>query len=97
VHAWEFAREFYVILDGEVSVTSDERHINDLGPGDFFGELAALDWGAGFGYPRTASVTADTTTRLLVVPAPLLNELVRDAPAFGAIVRRSMSERLPHR
>jgi uncharacterized cupin superfamily protein len=97
VRAWEFAREFYVILDGEVLVTPDEREPVTLRTGDFFGEVAALDWGAGFGYPRTASVTATTTTRLLVVPAPLLNELVRDAPSFGDVVKRTMSSRLPSR
>ncbi len=94
VHAWEFGREFYVVIDGRVSVAHDGEIVNTLGPGDFFGEVAALDWGAGFAYPRTASVTATTNLRLLVVPAPLLNELVRDAPAFGALVKRTMSERL---
>jgi CRP-like cAMP-binding protein len=59
--------------------------------------VAALDWGAGFGYPRTASVTATSNVRLLVVPAPLLNELVRDAPEFGRIVKATMSERLTER
>ena len=68
-----------------------------LGPGEFFGEVAALDWGAGFSYPRTASVTATSNLRLLVVPASLLNELVRDAPGFGRIVKGAMSERLPRR
>jgi aromatic-L-amino-acid/L-tryptophan decarboxylase len=96
VHAWEFGREFYVILGGEVAVVHDGELVNTLGPGDHFGEVAALDWGAGFGYPRTASVTATTNLRLLVVPAPLLNELVRDAPAFGALIKRAMSERLTH-
>jgi aromatic-L-amino-acid decarboxylase len=94
VQAWEFAREFYVILEGTVSVRSDDREIASLGPGDFFGEVAALDWGAGYGYPRTASVLASSVARLLVVPGSLLNELVRDAPAFGEIIRRTMSERL---
>jgi len=94
VHEWEFAREFYVLLDGSVAVSHEDRRVATLGPGDFFGEVAALDWGAGFGYPRTASVTAATNIRLLVVPAPLLNELVRDSPAFGALVKRAKSDRL---
>jgi hypothetical protein len=94
VQAWEFAREFYVILEGTVSVMSDDQEIASLGPGDFFGEVAALEWGAGYGYPRTASVVASSVAHLLVVPGSLLNELVRDAPAFGDIIRRTMSERL---
>ncbi|MFL5799447.1 MAG: aminotransferase class V-fold PLP-dependent enzyme [Actinomycetota bacterium] len=94
VQAWEFAREFYVILEGEVSVEVDGHEVASLGPGAFFGEVAALDWGAGYGYPRTASVTASSVTHLLVVPGSLLNELVRDAPAFGEIVRQAMALRL---
>jgi aromatic-L-amino-acid/L-tryptophan decarboxylase len=92
--AWEFAREFYVILEGTVTVTSDGRELRSMGPGEFFGEVAALDWGAGFGYPRTASVLASSVTRLLVLPGELLNELVRDAPAFGEVIRRAMADRV---
>ena len=36
-------REFFVIVDGEVSVTQDGKEISTLGPGDFFGEIALLD------------------------------------------------------
>ena len=36
----------------------DGERIARLGPGEFFGEIAALDWGAGFGYPRIAQVVA---------------------------------------
>ena len=95
VQAWEFAREFYVILEGTVSVTADGVEVTSLGPGEFFGEVAALDWGAGYGYPRSASVEARSAVRLLMVPAPLLNALVHDAPAFGEVIRRTMSRRLP--
>ena len=36
--------------------SSSTMRSSELGPGDFFGELAALDWGAGYGYVRTATV-----------------------------------------
>ena len=48
-----------------------------LGPGDFFGELAAIDWGAGFGRTRTATVTATEPTRLLVLDWALVNQLIK--------------------
>ena len=41
-------REFFLILSGTVAVTQGGRRVNTLGPGDFFGELAAMDAG-----PRT--------------------------------------------
>ena len=51
-----------------VEVFVDTRVVRTLGPGDFFGELAAQDWGGGFGYPRLADVIATAPLRLLVVP-----------------------------
>jgi aromatic-L-amino-acid/L-tryptophan decarboxylase len=65
------SREFYVILEGTADVRTAEEHLAHLGPGDFFGELAALDWGASFGYPRLASVIATSPARLLVLPGAL--------------------------
>ena len=38
----DLGREFFVIVDGEVSVTKDGEEIRRLGPGDFFGEIALI-------------------------------------------------------
>ena len=46
-------REFFLIISGMVSVTRQGRRINTLGPGDYFGQLAAKNPG-----PRNATVTA---------------------------------------
>ena len=35
-----FAHEFFVLLEGTVDVRKDDQHLTDLGPGDFFGEIA---------------------------------------------------------
>src|SRR6267154_2843286 len=37
-----FGYEFFVIEDGTAKVVRGEQHIADLGPGDFFGEMALL-------------------------------------------------------
>ncbi len=95
VRQWDPSREFYVILDGTAEVRTGERHLADLGRGDYFGELAALDWGASFGYPRLASAIATSPVRLLVFPGASFNTLVRDIPAFGDEIRRAVRERLP--
>jgi glutamate/tyrosine decarboxylase-like PLP-dependent enzyme len=95
VRQWDPSREFYVILNGTAEVRTEERHLADLGRGDYFGELAALDWGASFGYPRLASVIATSPVRLLVFPGASFNTLVRDVPAFGDEIRRAIRERLP--
>ena len=68
VAQWEASKDFYVVLAGAVDVSIGPERIRRLGPGEFFGELAALDWGSGFGYPRLATVAAASDVRLLRVP-----------------------------
>src|SRR5207245_954324 len=41
VEQWEVGREFYAIVEGTARVFKDGRQIDDMGPGDYFGELAA--------------------------------------------------------
>src|SRR5512134_2515974 len=50
----EIGQEFFVIVDGEVSVSKDGAEIRRLGPGEFFGEIA-LVWDSP---RRTATVSA---------------------------------------
>ncbi len=95
VEQWSLGRDFYVILEGSAAVSIDDERARDLGPGDFFGELTALDWGAGFTYPRLASVRATSPLRLLVFPDGSLSELVRRYPSIDRQVRAAVAERLP--
>jgi aromatic-L-amino-acid/L-tryptophan decarboxylase len=94
VAQWEDSRELYLILGGRVDVQIDGRHVRTMGRGEFFGELAALDWGASYGYPRLATVTAQTQVHLFALPAPTLNELMREVPALDQEIRRVVRSRL---
>jgi len=94
VHRWQGTRLFYVIVAGSLEVRIDDERVRALGPGDFFGELAALDWGAGFGYARTATVAATTPSQLLVLSPAALGEVMRRAPAVQHTVRAAASERI---
>ncbi len=94
IHRWQGTRNFYVILTGTVEIEIDGQRVADLGSGQFFGELAALDWGAGFGYVRTATVLARTPVRLLVLPPAVLDELVRTVPSVERQIRGALRERL---
>ena len=49
---------FFVIEDGEATVTVAGEERRRLGPGDYFGEVALLNESA-----RTATITADTDLR----------------------------------
>jgi aromatic-L-amino-acid decarboxylase len=94
VEQWDAALDFYVIVDGDVEVLIDEAAVNQLTEGEFFGELAALDWGGGFGYPRIASVRALTDVTLLTFPAGALNELGRESQVIADEIRRVGVQRL---
>jgi CRP/FNR family transcriptional regulator, cyclic AMP receptor protein len=46
---------FFVIEEGNATVSRDGKIVRNLGPGDFFGEIALIDEG-----PRSATVVAST-------------------------------------
>jgi len=94
VEQWQVSRDLYVVLSGSVAVTVAGKQVRTLGPGEFFGELAAIDWGAGFGRTRSATVTATEPTRLLVLDWVLVNQLMRAAPSFGERLQVVSRERL---
>jgi aromatic-L-amino-acid decarboxylase len=91
---WDSARDFYVIVSGEAEVLIEDEHVRGLGPGDFFGEVAALDWGSGFGYVRTATVVAASDMRLLALGPERLGVLIRGCPALGEKIHATARERM---
>jgi aromatic-L-amino-acid decarboxylase len=94
IEQWSLGSEFFVILEGTATVSVDGQPARELGPGDFFGELRALEWGSGYAYPRLASVQATSPLRLLVFPEGSLQELVERYPSVGAVIREAVAERL---
>jgi aromatic-L-amino-acid/L-tryptophan decarboxylase len=91
---WELGRAFYLVRSGRLSVRVDGREVNTLGPGDHFGEIAAIEWGRDFSYGRTATVVALEPTELLAFPAAALRELMTDCPPVDRAVRRIAQARL---
>ena len=95
VERWDYGRDFFLLLEGSAEVRRPDGQLATLGPGDFFGELAALDWGASFGYPRLATVTAVAPVRLLVIGAEPFNELVAASPTVASQIQQAIRQRLP--
>jgi CRP/FNR family cyclic AMP-dependent transcriptional regulator len=81
-------REFFLILSGTVGETQKGRRVNTLGPGDFFGELAALNPG-----PRNATVTALSDVDVLII-GPREFAAMADIPGFRDALMKSMASRL---
>jgi CRP-like cAMP-binding protein len=83
-------REFFVLLDGAVEVTQDGHRINQLGAGDFFGEIALMLPSS----VRTATVTASTPVEALVVTGPDFRSLLQRSPKIELKVLKAAAERL---
>jgi CRP/FNR family cyclic AMP-dependent transcriptional regulator len=66
---------FYVILDGEATVTLGDEQLNVLRSGDFFGEISTL-----LDEPLTADITATTPVRVLEIPGPKLETFLLSYP-----------------
>ena len=84
----ETAHEFFVIEDGTAKVVRDGQYLDELGPGDFFGEMGLLE-----DAPRNADVVAKTPLRLMVLGGAAFRELEREAPCFARTLSRSVEQR----
>ena len=81
--------EFFVIIEGSVRIERAGVRLADLGPGDFFGELAMLGK-----IPRTATATCSTACRFLVVGHREFNSLLASYPSIQNAVLHAVAERL---
>ena len=81
--------EFFVLVDGTADVRRKGRKLRSLGPGDFFGEIALVSK-----KPRTATVTATSPVRALVITERSFRRLIEEQPAIGVKVLRALAERV---
>lgn len=79
---------FFVIENGRATVVQDDRELRELGPGEFFGEIALLETGE-----RTATVLARTDMRLIVVGDTEFKRLVDTDRAAARECEAAMHER----
>jgi len=84
-------RDFFILVEGTVAVRRSGRKLADLGPGDWFGEIAILTY-----KPRTATVTATSPVRLLVISDRAFRRVVETMPRIALKVLRNVAERLEH-
>jgi CRP-like cAMP-binding protein len=82
-------REAYVILEGSATVKRNGKKIGSAKSGSVVGELSLLDNG-----PRTATVTADTDVRLLVVTERGLKAAIDNIPAISRKLLKALATRV---
>ena len=75
MEAGETGDSLYILIDGSVRVERDGATLAVLGAGECVGEMAALDW-----EPRSASVIAEETSRLVRLDRDDLLDLLADHP-----------------
>jgi CRP-like cAMP-binding protein len=80
---------FFVIDDGRATVSIGGRRVNELGPGDHFGELSVI-----LETPRTATVTAATELRCYGLTAWRFHKLVETSPSVSWRVLKATAQKL---
>ncbi|MGA8169218.1 MAG: Crp/Fnr family transcriptional regulator [Methylocystis sp.] len=90
----DHSTDVYFIVSGDVRVLvraagGKEIIFGDLGPGQFFGEMAAID-----GEARSANVTALTNVELCIAPAPAFKAIVFSSPTICERLLVLMTKRL---
>lgn len=84
-------REFFILVEGTASVTQDGKEVAELRDGDWFGEIALLTH-----RPRTATVTATSPVRVLVLTDRAFRRVVETMPRIALKVLASVGQRLDH-
>ena len=83
--------EFVVIVEGTARVARAGRTLADLGQGDWVGEIALLTKSV-----RTATVTATSPVRALVITDRAFRRVVDAMPSIAVKVLTSVADRLAH-
>ena len=83
------ADQMYVVIEGEVEITIDDRFLDITGAGGIIGEMALID-----SSPRSATAIAKTECKLVTVDQKRFIFLVQQTPNFAINVMKIMVERI---
>ncbi|MFN3459007.1 MAG: Crp/Fnr family transcriptional regulator [Novosphingobium sp.] len=88
------ANDVYLVIEGCVSVSlisaqGRETVLRAIGPGEMFGELAAID-----GEPRSADVVAAESSTLLVIPGAAFVDLIGREPVLSLWLARYLAHQV---
>lgn len=86
---WDMGAEMYVVLEGEVEISVDDKILETIGPGEPFGEMALIDQA-----PRVATAIARSPAKVAVIPERRFLFLVQQYPDFALYIMKVMADRL---
>ena len=84
----DFGHEFFVIIDGTAEVLQGETCLAELGPGEFFGEMALVEEDR-----RMATVKAISPMKVLVMTRASFRGMDRTMPQIHAAVSEAIARR----
>jgi len=84
-----FGSEFFLLIDGTVSVSRDGKKLRELTAGEWVGEIALVA-----NVPRTATVVTTSPVRALVLTGGGFSQLIKDNPSIAAKVMAVLGERV---
>jgi CRP/FNR family transcriptional regulator, cyclic AMP receptor protein len=84
----ELAWEFLVIEEGSAKVMRGDQYVNEVGPGDFVGEIGLIE-----GTARNATVTAQSPIRAIVMTGHAFRRICNEMPQVGERIRAAIEER----
>jgi CRP/FNR family transcriptional regulator, cyclic AMP receptor protein len=79
----------YVVLEGRVALSIQDRVVQRVGPGGIFGEMALIDQST-----RAASAVAETDCALVSINRAVFINLVKANPEFGAALLGAVAGRM---
>jgi CRP-like cAMP-binding protein len=91
VREGEWAYEFFAIEEGTVEVRRGDQLLGELGPGDFFGEMALVA-----DKRRNATVVATSPVKLVVMTAQAFRQTARELPEVASKILAAVEERGRH-
>lgn len=86
----DYSYELMAIEEGEAEVTRGGKHVADLGPTDFFGEIGLLEKDK-----RTATVTAKSDMKLITLTGWDLKRMEKAMPQAVDRLREVVEQRRP--
>lgn len=88
-HEGRYEGPVFAVVSGSIGIERGGRVVDTIGPGGFFGEIAAIDGGA-----RTATGRAIEDSHVVAISPRQFNEVLDQAPELRVVVMNAMDERL---